>query len=585
MYIRKFDRFGNETWNRPFLDQGVTTTPIYDILVNNFGNLYVLGGDSLLELDMQTGNSIRSDSNIIGRNLFEMTNGDLILKTFTDSIKRIDITGNTLWSTRCNGALPYQMLKTLNHVFAYANDTVIKIDLNSGIISDTLVIPGYTTIENHRSIEMTKDGGFITEGMNLKFDSMGVQQWSKNYPFAAYGLHGIFECADGGYISGGTYRVNTVLYLAGGFVTDWCYSAFLVRVDSLGNGPIDSTSKIWPGDANDNKILGFLDDALFIAQFAGNSGPVRDTTNESFLNNNDPILNSNFSTDWQLQNNQNVNLKLSDVDGNGILDATDIAAFGTLTPLSSGSASIYYRHSSSNSTVSNDILRLFPEQAIVAPGSTIRFYITLGQALFPMDSISGVSFTSSYDTSLANNLNFIPLQSNLGDPGLNLIATSISNNSGIPGFIICRTDHQNSFNLGGDTIGIIELQARHPSSATYLRFDFTGVNGILSSGTLLSMITHGDSVLIDPNFNNIENPEWNSLSIFPNPASHNVNLDFKTSAQREIEVIDALGRMKTKIRSREKHVTLNIQDLVSGIYYLSIQENGSGISRRITVIH
>ncbi len=91
-------------------------------------------------------------------------------------------------------------------------------------------------------------------------------------------------------------------------------------------------------------------------------------------------------------------------------------------------------------------------------------------------------------------------------------------------------------------------------------------------GTLI--LTHGfqQKVLITTVAENILNPV--QVTVFPNPASEVINIEFDTPTDGEISLflLDTQGKLvKTdKIEAATTNKQINMQDLPSGIYYLRL---------------
>ena len=91
-------------------------------------------------------------------------------------------------------------------------------------------------------------------------------------------------------------------------------------------------------------------------------------------------------------------------------------------------------------------------------------------------------------------------------------------------------------------------------------------------GTLI--LTHGfqQKVLITTVAENILNPV--QVTVFPNPASEVINIEFDTPVDGEISLflLDTQGKLvKTeKIEAATTNKQINMQDLPSGIYYLRL---------------
>ncbi len=67
------------------------------------------------------------------------------------------------------------------------------------------------------------------------------------------------------------------------------------------------------------------------------------------------------------------------------------------------------------------------------------------------------------------------------------------------------------------------------------------------------------------------------VKVYPNPVDDILNIRFGNIAQREISIIDINGRLKIKHRSNEDEVQLDLKELISGIYFISILETNTNV--------
>ncbi len=66
---------------------------------------------------------------------------------------------------------------------------------------------------------------------------------------------------------------------------------------------------------------------------------------------------------------------------------------------------------------------------------------------------------------------------------------------------------------------------------------------------------------------------YKSLTVFPNPASENINIVFSSFnvSPKKLQVLDLSGRCVKEIRFRDNQIQLNVSEFASGIYFLNIQ--------------
>ena len=113
----------------------------------------------------------------------------------------------------------------------------------------------------------------------------------------------------------------------------------------------------------------------------------------------------------------------------------------------------------------------------------------------------------------------------------------------------------------GETNPIIDV---YPTETT--TYTVTGYNGSCSSTASTTIIVEGTI--------GIHTAERNDISLFPNPTTATVNINFKPG---HIVVTDATGRKVIEFESTEKQCTLDVSNLPNGIYF--VQANGNDGSK------
>jgi hypothetical protein len=68
------------------------------------------------------------------------------------------------------------------------------------------------------------------------------------------------------------------------------------------------------------------------------------------------------------------------------------------------------------------------------------------------------------------------------------------------------------------------------------------------------------------------------FNLYPNPTTGNLTIEFGTSAERTIQVIDVTGRIISTEKSEASNLQLNLSTYSNAVYYLMIKES-KGVSR------
>jgi hypothetical protein len=79
---------------------------------------------------------------------------------------------------------------------------------------------------------------------------------------------------------------------------------------------------------------------------------------------------------------------------------------------------------------------------------------------------------------------------------------------------------------------------------------------------------------------NEENENSNPAAIFPNPFNNELNIKLLNSNQYEVKIHNTLGEI-VYLTTIESGVQLNLENLIPGIYYLSLYNNNEHYNYKI----
>lgn len=569
--IVKYDKNGNDEWSEYFTNP-YAERKAWDVLERPNGNYLVLIDDTMYTLD-HSGNAIDSTGAISGTRFKVMSNGDLLLLSGS-TLMRIDTTGNVIWMQNCNGAFAYD---TTSVFIVNGNTSVMKVDAMTGNTIWNFNY-GFSPISD---IEATHDGGFmasvgtkpsgptgaiapIAPGILFRADVNGDTIWTRNYPLGYHGLSSFTILPDGSISTGGGYLSG---YILGGFSKE--YSAFCAVMNADGSYPLLQTNYLVPGDANHDRVVNFVDDALTIMLSLGQTGVPRDTAIIGY----DPLYSCdkvNIATDWSGNSVAGVNYKYADTDGNGIVDTNDVLLNYYCM---SDSFAVPFRFQHSNLSQSIEEFCLVPVEDTIYPqfNDTAYYYMIMGSVNNPVDSIYGFAFSYSIDDWGNNRADSIWYNNgSMGIQGMNVFAyhdqiSQVSWSAYRAHTMICRTDFHNIINVN-DTIGIIRFTGyfnSSPFSPTIADF-----KAILADGSEIPFNVCTSSIYIDSSYVTVSEFEKNKLIVFPNPADRELEIRNKKlgNGTAQIYLFNMLGEKVKSILCSSANLKISVEDLPDGFY-------------------
>lgn len=144
------------------------------------------------------------------------------------------------------------------------------------------------------------------------------------------------------------------------------------------------------------------------------------------------------------------------------------------------------------------------------------------------------------------------------------------------GFIVQRSlDGTEYVNI--DTVGtnIKEYtdDISNESSEVYYR--------VIAQGVADNVSTESNVISINPVLTNVSNEFKNSLTVWPNPASDNVNLEIDVIGKYTYDVFDLSGRRLLKGSFKGTNHSIDISDLQSGVFVIKLNAPNGVITKRL----
>ena len=76
--------------------------------------------------------------------------------------------------------------------------------------------------------------------------------------------------------------------------------------------------------------------------------------------------------------------------------------------------------------------------------------------------------------------------------------------------------------------------------------------------------------------------EMNAVTMFPNPAQNTLELTTEFAGNNEVQIINSLGQI-VKEFSFETQITVDVEDLNAGIYFVKIIGNSNNITKKLII--
>jgi hypothetical protein len=150
---------------------------------------------------------------------------------------------------------------------------------------------------------------------------------------------------------------------------------------------------------------------------------------------------------------------------------------------------------------------------------------------------------------------------------------------------LSRINHLNQ--SGNGTIAVLNFQASMLNQGNLI----LSLNNILvvdNTGAEIPVTGIPDSLAILTGIADISSLK--SFSIYPNPASNYLNIDFtsKENGKSEIQISDPEGRIiktiNTELKQGENHSKIETNDLNAGVYILKLKTQHDELTKRFVII-
>ncbi len=463
------------------------------------------------------------------------------------------------------------------HTFSAAGSYNVTLITSNGIISDTVIKTIDVTNCVNGSISYNIYGDCFSDSTYINITYSGlITSYSWDFGDSISG-NNTSTLANPGhlYSAPGVYNVQVT-------VSDGTLTTTISGTVTI----IDCT--VWPGDANNDGEVN-AEDIFPLGIFASDQGNIRSAATTNYT--------SQTCADWNdpMYLQARVNKKHADANGDGTLNATDMAAI---------TANYGLRHNNHNNksgmpeaTITDPTMSIQLPSGPITAGSTITCPISLGTSGIPISSLYGYSFTINYDAALiVPGSVSIDLSTNfLGSSSNELTLTKDNYSLGKIDAAVVRTDKTQL--LGGyGQIGTITFQIKPNVSGT-LHTTFSSSAKVLAASRWFGTTVDNEEVFIPVNLNSgtvtvnasTGIKEYNNVSslinVYPNPANNDINVAINDTEATEISLFNALGeQVYTTKGNLTGIVNISLQDYAKGIYTLSCKTKNGLTTKKVSII-
>ncbi|MBN4066058.1 PKD domain-containing protein, partial [Candidatus Amoebophilus asiaticus] len=340
-----------------------------------------------------------------------------------------------------------------------------------------------------------------------------------------------------------------------------CVSIFCAYVN-IGNDLQDKCefSCAWPGDAN-NDLEANHYDLLTIGLNFGETGPARDSVSNRWI--------GHYCQDWSTFQQNGVNNKHGDCNGDGIIDLDD-----TLAVIQNFAYSHPFQNKTSNPNPANPDLYFEVVTPNVAPGTDVEVSIKAGRDNAIV--MYGVGFEVELDGYIVN-MSSVEMKydsSWLGTDGVDMLTLDITDSDTSLGKVygsLVRNDQNNTTGFGEIARLFFTINSDITNVDELLITLTTNGGGVLASGDSV-VFNSGNSDTISINGVPKSTIEIGSFKLYPNPSNGNVTLDLPiVNDEYHISLYSIIGE---EVYSFEYlsggKIELDMNDLPNGVYVVHV---------------
>lgn len=346
-------------------------------------------------------------------------------------------------------------------------------------------------------------------------------------------------------------------------------------IDTLQIPVFVSGDCIWPGDTDTDGVANNAD-LLNIGLGFGTTGPARTGASISWT--------AQPFSPWAASAPTGENYAHADTDGNGTINDDDTLAVVQNYGLT------HLKNEGSEGGPGDPSLLVLPMIDSAYIGDTVMLPVILGTNALPADSVYGLSFTIQYDQTLVDSATaeIGYTGSWLGTKGVDMLGIQHDKYSdGEIDVALTRTDQMDrngSGTIATFSIVMIDDLAGKNGLKEVLKFDIINVKVINAQGELIEVYNQPSELLVTDNTTSLDQAEFRSLMLAPNPSAGQVALTMPVSGVYEAEVTDLTGRVILRKEIRE-NATISLEDQPNGVYLVKVNQGNTYWVGKVLIQH
>lgn len=320
---------------------------------------------------------------------------------------------------------------------------------------------------------------------------------------------------------------------------------------------------IWPGDADNNAIAN-NNDLLPIGLYYGQTGIPRSSISN--------VWQADSVADWGISQNNGIDIKHADCNGDGTIDANDTLAINLNFNLTHGIPVI---NNTSNERAASDLYFITTGTSF-NPGDWVNAELWLGSSTSPISNLYGIAFNIHYDVSLVQlGTESITYPSSwFGTPGTDVLKISKVDALAYTAYgALTRTDHTDVSGYGKIADFKFQIKTSLTSPVT-MPLWISNYKANNAAGIEQTFIT---------SLNEINKEE--GITVYPNPFSSQTNISFNEEQKHSIiKITDVLGKVVRIIDFSGKHLSIEKGEMKDGIYFLQIVDGNKNLVNKKIII-